>query len=68
MRTSEKNLKAVIEFLNQLAARGDVEQSLKEAMVSGIAKLRQAGRTRDSVKMWKAVDVVARVFLKSKKW
>jgi len=66
MRKSEKNLKAAIKFLDEMTARGELEKSLKEAIVRGIARLRRAGRRHDSAKVLEAVNEIARVFLKSK--
>lgn len=67
MKKSDKNLKAVIKFLDEMTTRGELEQSFKRAFVRGIARFRRACRSHDSAKMWEAVNELARVFLKSNK-
>lgn len=65
MKKSDKNLMAALKILDEMTARGELEQSLKEAFVRGVARIRRAGRSRDPAKLWEAINELARLFLKS---
>ena len=62
---NEKNLRAVIVLLRTLAANGMVDQGQKEAIERSINNLRRAYRSPDPEKLRKAIDHVARIFLRT---
>ena len=64
MKRSEENLKAIIDFLQQLIAWGMLEQGQAEALKKGISDLRRVRRSHDPAKIWAATDRVARIFLR----
>ena len=61
---SEKNLKAVIVLLRTLAKKGTMELGQKEEIERSIIELRRAYRSPDPAKLRKAIDHVARIFLR----
>lgn len=65
MKRNEENLKAIIDLLQQLVARGTLEQGQAEALRKSISDLRRARRSRDPAKVWAAADQVARTFLRT---
>ena len=67
MKMSDRNLKAVIKVLHEMTTRGELEQGHKEVIVRGVAEFRRAHRSHNWKKVMKAVDEVARAFLRSKK-
>ena len=62
---SEKNLKSVIVLLRTLANDGTMEQGQKKEIEQSIVELRRAYRSPDPEKLRKAVDRVARIFLRT---
>ncbi len=60
----DKELKAVISFLQELADLGTLEQGQKESITKEINNLRKAGRSHDPEKLRAAVGRVARIFLR----
>lgn len=65
MKISDENLKAIIDFLQQLVARGTLEQGQAEALKKSISDLRRARRSHDPARIWAAVDRVARTILRT---
>jgi hypothetical protein len=61
---SEKNLESAIVLLRTLANNGTMEQGQREVVERSIIELRRAFRSSDPVKMQKAIDNVARIFLR----
>jgi len=62
---TDRHLKAVIELLRSLTVNGTMELGQKEAIEQGIFKLRRAYRSKNPANLRKAIDQVARIFLRT---
>jgi ferritin len=65
MSRTEKNVKATILFLQDLVAEGTLESGQMKVIVEGINILCRTRRSHDPARIWKAVDRLARVVLRS---
>jgi hypothetical protein len=65
MKGTDENLKAVVAILRAMEADGTMEQGQAQALARAIRILRKARRTHDPSKIWKAVDLVARLLLRN---
>lgn len=65
MKRTDENLKAIIAILQAMEADGTMEQGQAQALARAIRILRKARLTHDPSKIWKAVDLVARLLLRS---
>ena len=63
-RATSKTLKAVINFLEEMAANGAMERGRTKAITKAVRKLRQANQRRDQKAMIEAIDLVARLVLR----
>lgn len=65
MKRNDENIKAVVNLLQKLAARGTLEMGQAEELKKSLSELRRARRSQKPAKIWAAVDRVARVFLRT---
>lgn len=64
---SDRNVRAVIDLLRELAAKEMLEPGREESLRRCLRDLCRARRTHDSSKLWAAVDRAARIFLRASK-
>jgi hypothetical protein len=67
MSRTEKNVKAAILLLRELVAEGTLESGQMKVIAEGINALCRTRRSHDPTRIWKAVDRLARVVLRSRR-
>jgi hypothetical protein len=65
MKAIDRELKAVISILNEMANSGTLEYGQKEAISKSINALRRAARKRDPNEIRAAIALVARIFIRT---
>jgi hypothetical protein len=65
MSRTEKNVKALILLLQDLVAEGTLESGQMKVITEGINILCRTRRSHDPARIWKAVDRLARVVMRS---